>query len=98
MDRLKIRGGKKLKGNFTIKNSGTNALLIRRLYCSDSRVVATAPKSIKANPKGSEVKVEVNTVQDGKTMEPGKYARVLQVITNDPNQPRKNITLTWVVE
>ena len=44
------------------------------------------------------MKVEVNTVEDGKTMEPGKYARVLQVITNDPNQPRKNVTLTWVVE
>ena len=98
IDLGKVAAGKKLKGSFNIKNSGTNALLIRRLYCSDSRVVATAPKSIKAGQKGNVVKVEVNTVQDGKTMEPGKYARVLQVITNDPNQPRKNITLTWVVE
>ena len=98
IDLGKVAAGKKLKGSFNIKNSGTNALLIRRLYCSDSRVVAIAPKSIKAGQKGNVLKVEVNTVQDGKTMEPGKYARVLQVITNDPNQPRKNVTLTWVVE
>ena len=98
IDLGKIAAGKKMKGSFTIKNSGTNALMIRRFYCSDSRVTAIGPKSVKAGQKGSVVKVEVNTVQDGKTMEPGKYARVLQVITNDPNQPRKNVTLTWVVE
>ena len=93
-----VAAGKKLKGHFYIRNSGTNPLLIRRVYCSDESVVAIAPKSIKASHKLTPVKIEINTLQNGKTMEPGKYARVLQVITNDPNQPRKNVTITWTVE
>lgn len=93
-----IAAGKKLKGQFSIKNSGTNPLLVRRVYCSDENVQAIAPKSIKAGQKGALVKVEINTLHNGKPMEAGKYARVLQVITNDPNQPRKNVTITWTVE
>lgn len=98
IDLGEVVAGKKLKGSFVIKNSGTNPLLLRRLYCSDERIAATGPKSIKASKNGATIKVEINTVAEGKTLEPGRYTRVLQVITNDPNQPRKSVTISWTVK
>ncbi len=93
-----VAAGKKLKSTITLKNGGTNPLLIRRVYSSDPTIVCTAPKSIKAGHKASTIRVEIATAADGKTLEAGSYTRQIQVITNDPNQPKRIITLSWVVK
>lgn len=94
-----VAAGKHLKGTISLKNSGTNALAIHRVYSSDQNVVCTAPKSVKASPKAATIKVDINTMDNnGKPMEPGKYARQILVITNDPNHPRHTVNLTWTVK
>ena len=69
-----------------------------RVYSSDENVVCTAPKAVKASPKAATIKVDINTMENGKPMEPGKYARQILVITNDPNHPRHTVNLTWAVK
>lgn len=93
-----VTAGKHLKANISLKNSGTNALAIHRVYSSDENVVCTAPKAVKASPKAATIKVDINTMENGKPMEPGKYARQILVITNDPNHPRHTVNLTWTVK
>ena len=93
-----VAAGKHLKTNISLKNSGTNALAIHRVYSSDENVVCTAPKAVKASPKAATIKVDINTMENGKPMEPGKYARQILVITNDPNHPRHTVNLTWTVK
>lgn len=93
-----VAAGKKLKSTISIKNSGTNPLAIRRVYSTDANVHCIAPKAIKASAKAGAIKVEINTLENGKPMEPGKYARQIQVITNDPNHPRHTATITWTVQ
>lgn len=92
-----VVAGKKIKKNINIKNSGTNPLVIHRVYSTDTKVNCTAPKSIKASPKVSPIKVEINTMANGKPLESGKYRSEIMVITNDPNHPRHTVTLTWTV-
>lgn len=94
----KVAAGKVLRGNMSIKNSGVNALQIRRVYCSDSNIKFSTPKSVKASPKAANIKVEINTQHNGKAMEPGKYVRQVLIITNDPNRPRLTVNLSWTVE
>ncbi len=93
-----VAAGKKLKSTISLKNGGTNALLIHRVYSSDKTIECIAPKSVKASHKASTIRVEIATTADGKTMEPGNYARQLQVITNDPNQPKRFVTIRWTVK
>ena len=93
-----VAAGKKLKGTISLKNGGNDPLLIRRVYSSDKSIECTAPKSVKAGHKASAIRVEIATVVDGKPLEPGSYARQIQVITNDPNQPKRLVTILWKVK
>ena len=89
----KIAAGKVGKLSFPIKNIGVNPLEIRRIYSNDEALTIKLPKAIKSGKKGAAT-IEINT----KGMQPGAYTRELTVITNDYQNPRKKVTISWTVE
>ena len=89
----KVAAGKTLKTSFPIKNIGVNPLEVRRAYCADSNLRLKASKPIKSGKKGA-VTVEINA----KEMEPGAYSRHLQIISNDYEHSKKQVTVYWIVE
>lgn len=89
----KLAAGKKYKKTIMLQNVGTNPLNVRRVYSADNSIETLAPKgAIKSGKKG-EIKLVIAT--DTKT---GSYTRNIQVITNDPQNAVKTITLNWTVE
>ena len=93
IDLGKVAAGKTLKASFPIKNTGVNPLDVHRVYCEDSNLRIKAPKPIKSGKKGA-VTVEINA----KEMEPGAYSRHLQIISNDYEHSKKQVTVYWIVE
>ena len=90
----KVAAGKKIKKSLTVLNEGANALIVRRIYSTDNNIVIAAPKAAVKSGKKADTKIELNTIG----LTPGAYTREITVITNDPNQPRKTIKITWTVE
>ena len=70
-----IAAGKTLKYMLPIKNTGANALEIRRAYASDPALMIKAPKAIKSGKKGA-LTIDINT----KELEAGQYTRELVFI------------------
>ncbi len=89
----KIAAGKIGKYALQIKNIGVNPLEIRRIYANDGALIIKLPKAIKSGKKAA-ANIEINT----KGMKPGNYTRELTVITNDYQNPRKKVTISWTVE
>ena len=90
----KIAAGKHLRYSFPIKNSGANALEVRRVYARANNVlVKSAPKAVKSGKKGA-VNVEINTTG----MEPGNYSREVTIISNDYQHPIKKVRINFIVE
>ena len=90
-----IAQGKKASSKLTVSNVGINPLLIRRVVVSDETVHVVEPKgAIKAGRK-ADLKLEVEVSADTAA---AQYARVLTLITNDPQTPVINIKLSWTVE
>jgi len=88
-----IAAGKKAKGAINLSNAGADPLMVRRVFCDDkSLVVTSTPKSLKSGKKG-DIKFEINALG----LKPGQYKREVLVITNDPKNPVRRITLTWIV-
>ena len=87
-----IAKGKKIKKSITFANAGANPLLVRRVYCIDNSIEISAPKSLKSGKKG-DIKIAITAAAEN-----GKFSRELQVITNDPQNPVKKVTLNWIVE
>ena len=86
--------GKNVKYSLPIKNSGVNALEVHRVYTDDANlVIKSAPKAIKSGKKGM-VSVDIQA----KDLKPGNYTRKLVIITNDYQNPIKNIKLNFTVE
>lgn len=90
----KVVAGKKIKKSLSVINEGTNALIVRRIYSANNNIIATAPKAAIKSGKKADAKIELNTIG----LTPGAYTREITVITNDPNQPRKTVKITWTVE
>lgn len=89
----KFAAGKKVKKGIELQNAGPSPLMVRRAYCSDKGIELVAPKSGIKSGKKSEIKFTLNTGN-----KPGNYTREILVITNDPVNPVKKVTLTWTVE
>lgn len=89
----KIASGKVLKYVFPIKNSGVNALEVRRAYCIDKAITVKAPKAIKTGRKGN-IGIDINT----KGMQPGNYSREITIISNDYQNSVKHVKINFVVE
>ena len=88
-----IAAGKSHKFSFPIKNSGVNALEIRRIYSSDETMKIKEPKAIKSGKKGA-VNVEIST----KGLEAGEYMRDVIIITNDYLHPIQKVRINFAVE
>ena len=93
-----IAAGKKVKKSLPIANAGVNGLIVRRAYSNSEFINLIAPKSAIKSGKKSEIKIELTAIMDGANMPAGNYTREILVITNDPNQPKKTIKVTWDVE
>ena len=89
----KIAAGKVHKFLFPVKNSGVNALEIRRVYSTDKALNFKTPKAIKSGKKGF-INVEINA----KDLKAGTYSREVVVITNDYKSPIKKVKLNFTVE
>ena len=92
--------GKKATVKVTVKNAGTNPLLIHRVLCNDPMLRITAPKAEIKGGHTATIKVEVNAqaAKGQPAIEPAQYSRRITLITNDPENPRRNIKLTWKIE
>ena len=88
-----VAKGKVAKGQLTLLNVGVNPLQIRRVYSTDKNIAIKAAKPIKSGKKGA-IAFEINIA--GK--EAGKYTRQIVVITNDPQQPQKTVTVNWTIQ
>ncbi len=93
-DAGKMSAGKSHKFVFPIKNSGVNALEIRRVYSTDPQLAVKAAKAtVKSGKKGA-ISVDINT----KGLKPGQYGREIVIITNDYINPVKRVKLLFTVE
>lgn len=92
-----VAPGKKKAKSVIIQNNGVNPLFVRRLYNTNEFIKVSGPASVKSGKKGS-IKVEVTAIMDGEPMPAGAYKREVTVITNDPLQPKKTLTITWSVQ
>lgn len=88
-----IAKGKKVKKSIILQNGGANPLMVRRVYCRDSKVETIAPKGGIKSGKKSEIKVSVTASEDA-----GPYSREVLVVTNDPQNPTQKVTITWTVQ
>ena len=89
----KVAAGKVQKFVIPVKNSGVNALEVRRIYCADANIITKAPKAIKSGKKGS-ASIDINT----KGLQAGTYSRELLILSNDYLNSRKKVTIKWTVE
>lgn len=87
---VKAKGKKAVK--FSVTNEGKTDLIIRKASCNDDNIEIEAPsKAIKPGKKG-DIKVTISNKEAGKL-----NARVT-LITNDPNNSMKVISLTGNVK
>lgn len=83
--------GKSHKAQFEVTNVGSDPLLVRRVICNDSRLKIQTPKAVKSGKKGI-FRVQMDA------MEAGKYSSEITLITNDPVNSVKKITLQWTIK
>ncbi len=93
-----IAAGKKAKHTLNVQNIGVNPLLIHRAYSTNDFITANTPKGGIKSGKKAAITIDLNAVMDGEPMPAGTYSRVITLYTNDPKQPKKNITITWEVQ
>ena len=89
----KFAKGKVYKVILPVKNSGVNALEIRRAYCADTRVNAKSPKAIKSGKKGA-VSMEI----DARNLDAATFTRELVIISNDYQNPIKRVKVNFTIE
>ena len=87
-----IPAGKAVKGEIIMNNIGTNPLVIRRAVSNFDRIQLTAPKAIKSGKKGV-IKMLVSTAG----LKPAQYKREMTIITNDPKNPIRKVTVIFTV-
>lgn len=88
-----IKQGKKVKGKITLKNSGVNNLILRRVINNNSEIsVAPGTLTVKSGKNG-----KLTVVIDTKGLQKGKYRKIISVVTNDPNNSYMVYNVTWDV-
>ena len=93
-----IPSGKAGKATIAIYNNGSNPLMIRRLYCNHDNIILTAPKTAIKSGKKGDIKVEVRTIGKKGNIPASNYNYQIQVITNDPKQPKQIVTLKFEIK
>lgn len=94
-----ITPGKKVKKALTIGNAGVNPLYIRRIVNLSTDLFSVTPaKTSLKNGKKTTITVEADGKIKGKNLQPGEYHRTITLITNDPQNPKMQITVSWTVK
>ena len=88
-----IAAGETLKYMLPIKNTGANALEIRRAYATDPALTIKAPKAIKSGKKGA-LTIDINA----KELEAGQYTRELVIISNDYQRSIHKVRIVFTVQ
>lgn len=95
-----LKAGEKASRKVPLKNVGVNTLQLRRLVNNNSGILKVEPArwSIKGG-KSTDLKVELTALQsNGTKLGAGNYRRQIEIITNDPQQPKLYIYIKWTVE
>lgn len=85
--------GAKLEQEFYVSNSGTDDLIIRNLDFNTKNVKATISSSTIKKGQTATIKI---TLQNTNTS--GRLAEVIRVITNDPEQPMRDIRVMATIK
>ncbi len=88
-----IPAGKAVKHDIVLQNIGTNPLIVRRAVSNFDKIQLTPCKAIKSGKKGV-IKMLVSTAG----LKPAQYKRELTIITNDPKNPIRKVTVLFTVE
>ena len=86
-----FKKGKKAKATFHISNAGQDMLLIHRIIADYDGMTINAAKSVRSGKRG-------NFTVNFTPTEAGTYELPVTVITNDPKQSVKKVTMRWSVE
>ena len=89
----KVKQGKILTHVFVFKNEGDETLTIKRVRTSCGCTAALVSNKDIAPGKEGEIKVTLNTRGEG-----GKVAKYVQVESNDPSQPNKQLIVKAEIE
>lgn len=86
--------GQKMKHEISYKNKGVRPLEIRRIICDDALFTIPMPKkNVAAGKTGV---LTLNYL--GANQEAGKYSRLLTLYTNDPDNAKITINVSWEVK
>ena len=86
-----FKKGKKAKATFHVSNAGQDPLLIHRIVFDSKNLTITAAKSVRSGKKG-------NCTVNIQTTDTGSFELPVTIISNDPKQPVKKVTMRWSVE
>lgn len=84
--------GKTVKGQLTLANNGVNPLMIRRLYSEENQVKLGHKSSVKSGKK-----VVIPVTIPTNNQEVGTYKVQVVVITNDPQNPRQRVNVSYTI-
>lgn len=94
-----ITPGKKVKFTLPFNNAGVNPLLVRRIVnLSEDMFHASALKTTVKSGKKSGILIETEGKKGNIDLKPGEYHRTITLITNDPQNPKIQITVGWTVK
>ncbi len=93
-----VAPGKKVSYALPIQNIGANPLMIHRVYNPYNLFNIVAPKGAIKSGKKTAVKIDLTAIMDGKPMAAGAYSRQITLYTNDPQQSKKVVTISWQVQ
>ena len=96
-----VKAGSQITYKAALKNLGSNPLEVRRLFNNQSDYFsANVQKKVVKGGKSTNLVLTVNTkaTKAHEQQEAGSYVRQIELMTNDPKNPRVKINITWTVE
>lgn len=88
-----VTTGQKIKREISYKNTGAHPLEIRRIICDDTTLSMPMPKKNVVSGKTGILTLNYLGVKQ----EAGKYSRLITLYTNDPDNAKITIDVTWEV-
>lgn len=88
-----IKKGNKVRGAVAVKNSGSNALEVRRVVNNNSDIIVHPLRASIKGGHSESFKIDVNT----KFLQVGEYRKVFTLQTNDPNNSIVTFNVSYKV-
>jgi len=99
IDLGEITPGKKVKKTLEFRNAGVNPLLVRCLINQSTDLfTATATKASVKSGKAAAIAIEITGMDGKQPLKAGDYHRTITLMTNDPMNPKVQITVNWTVK